>query len=134
MGKRLWFFLVCLVCLAGCQTPDDNIPYRKINFTVSIPSTGLVNVGGYEYFTGGVNGIVVYRFDMQTFLAYDRACPHDWQRGGRVEVVQSAYLSDSLCGSMFTILDGMPLSGPAETPLRMYQTFMPDEFTLRVFN
>ena len=38
------------------------------------------------------------------------------------------------CGSMFNILDGMPLSGPAETPLRMYQTFMPDEFTLRVFN
>ncbi|MBO7624751.1 MAG: hypothetical protein J6S82_05535 [Bacteroidales bacterium] len=134
MGKRLWLFLVCLVCLAGCQTPDDNIPYRKINFTVSIPSTGLVNVGGHEYFTGGVNGIVVYRFDMQTFLAYDRACPHDWQRGGRVEVVQSAYLYDSLCGSMFKILYGMPLSGTAETPLRMYQTYMPDEFTLRVFN
>ncbi len=130
----MWILSLSVLFLNSCKTPEDNIPYRKINFTVSIPSTGLVNVGGHEYFTGGVNGIVVYRFDMGTFLAYDRACPHDWDKGGRVEVVNSAYLYDSLCGSMFNILDGMPISGPAETPLRMYQTFMPDEFTLRVFN
>lgn len=132
--RRLVSLLGLLLMVTACDRTEDDIPYRKINFTVSIPSTALINVGGYEYFTGGVNGIVVYRFDMNTFMAYDRACPHDWRQGGRVQMVNSAYLYDSLCGSMFNILDGMPLSGPAKTPLRMYQTFMPDEFTLRVYN
>ena len=132
--KRTMLFGALLLLLTTCRTPEDTIPYKRIHFNVSIPSTDLINVGGYEYFTGGVSGIVVYRFDMNTFLAYDRACPYDWDKGGRVDVVNSIYLYDSLCSSMFNILDGSPISGPAETPLRMYQTFMEDEFTLRVYN
>lgn len=131
---RLLLFLPLLFGPVGCKTPENTIPYRKIHFTVSVPSTDLINVGGYAYFTGGVQGVVVYRFDMQTFLAYDRACPHDWDKGGRVKMINSVYLYDSLCGSMFNILDGAPVSGPAETPLRAYQTYLESEFSLRVFN
>ena len=135
--KGLRLLLLCVFLMLGavsCKSPESTIPYRKIHFTVSVPSTDLINVGGYEYFTGGVQGVVVYRFDMHTFLAYDRACPHDWDKGGRVKMINSVYLYDSLCGSMFNILDGAPVSGPAETPLKAYQTYLEDEFTLRVFN
>lgn len=132
--KKTLLFSAVLLSVMSCRTPEDTIPYKRIHFSVSIPSTNLINVGGYEYFTGGVSGIVVYRFDMNTFLAYDLACPYDWEKGGSVRVENSIYLYDSLCGSIFNILDGSPVAGPAETPLRMYQTFMEDEFTLRVYN
>lgn len=134
IGKTVLFGIL-LLSLSTCKTPEDTIPYKRIHFNVSIPSTDLINVGGYEYFTGGVSGIVVYRFDMNEFVAFDRACPYDWEDGGRVSVVEGTFfLYDSLCGTTYEILTGTPFSGPGEAPLRKYNTFMEDEFTLRVYN
>ncbi len=132
--KKILLCSALLCLLFACDTPNDDIPYRKVGFMVNIASTNLSYVGGYEYFTGGVKGIVVYRGDMNTFYAYDRACPHDWRDGGRVEMVESFYLCDSLCGSKFLILDGSPVSGPAEAPLHRYNAELTDDFTLRVYN
>lgn len=133
MKKITWIGLLFFL-MVGCEPKNTQIPYRKVSFTVPIFSTQLNYVGGYEYFTGGVSGIVVYRYDVNGFLAYDRACPHDWEEGGRVEVINSIFLYDSLCGSMFNILDGSPISGPAEDFLRSYYTYSEDEFNLRVYN
>ena len=133
MRKTLLTGLLLLL-LAACGDQQPEIPYRKVRFTVSIPSTNLNYVGGYEYFTGGVSGVVVYRYDIANFMAFDRACPHDWEEGGRVEVVNSIFLYDSLCGSMFNILDGTPVGGPSKGSLRPYNAVMEDDFMLRVFN
>ena len=129
---KILLFLSLLAC--SCDNTPEEIPYRKLRFNVPIAATRLNDVGGYEYFTGGISGVVIYRFDMYTFYAYDRACPHDWKEGGKVEMVNSIFLYDSLCGSMFNVLDGSPISGPAESPLRPYSTLLEDEFTLRVYN
>ena len=134
MMKTKCLILFMAFFVLACESQQPEIPYRKVRFNVSIPSTQLNYVGGYEYFTGGVSGIVVYRSDMNSYLAYDRACPHDWQDGGRVEVINSIFLYDSLCGSMFNILDGSPIGGPATGFLRPYSTYVEDEFTLRVYN
>ena len=126
-------FFLCF-CFMACETEITDIPYRDVNFTVSINSTNLIHTGGYEYFTGGISGIVIYRFDINTFYAYDRACPYDWEDGGRVSVID-LMLYDSLCGSSFNLLNGYPYEGSkAEQPLRQYQTTLIDDFTLQVYN
>lgn len=132
--KRLSIVMVLCGCFTTCRTPYDDIPIRDVNFTISIDATNLIHTGGYEYFTGGISGIVIYRFDISTFYAYDRACPYDWADGGCVSVVELT-LYDSLCGSSFNILNGYPYSGSkAEHPLRQYQTRLIDDYTLQVYN
>ena len=42
-------------------------------------------------------------------------------------------LVDSLCGSLYNILDGTVISGPAKWPLREYRTRY-DGYQLRVYN
>ncbi len=132
--KKLRLIIVIALILSACNTTNTSIPIRHVNFTVAINSTNLIHVGGHEYFTGGISGIVVYRFDMTTFYAYDRACPYDWEDGGRVSVV-GATLYDSLCGSSFNILNGYPYSNSkAALPLRQYQTTLINDFTLQIYN
>ncbi|MGI6292398.1 MAG: Rieske (2Fe-2S) protein [Bacteroidales bacterium] len=132
--RKLGAVIGISLLMNACDMQNTTIPIRHVNFTVSINSTNLIHVGGHEYFTGGISGIVVYRFDMTTFYAYDRACPYDWEEGGRVSVVNST-LYDSLCGSSFNILNGYPYSNSkAELPLRHYQATLIDDFTLQVYN
>lgn len=126
--------ILLITCFISCETPYNDIPIRDVNFTVSIDASRLIHTGGYEYFTGGVSGIVIYRFDINTFYAYDRACPYDWEDGGRVSVVDLV-LYDSLCGSSFNILNGYPYSGSkSEHPLRPYKTQLINDYTLHVYN
>ncbi|MDD3280601.1 MAG: hypothetical protein PHC83_03410 [Bacteroidales bacterium] len=132
--RKLGYLTSICMCMAACDTQPSTIPIRNVNFTVSINTTKLVHIGGYEYFTGGISGIIIYRFDMTTFYAYDRACPYDWEKGGRVSVVDLK-LHDSLCKSTFNLLNGYPYSGSkAEQPLRQYQATLIDDITLQVYN
>jgi hypothetical protein len=131
---------VFLFLVLGCFSCKDNyngtVPYRKVSFNVSLNTGNIVHVGGCEYYSGGVNGIVVYRVDMVNFVAYDRACPYDWDYNGYV-VYHSPSLSLQCekCGSAFSILDGYPLDGSVATsPLRSYLCRMIDDFTLHISN
>ncbi len=136
MKKHL--LLTSLFCLILCSCKHNNqvIPYMRVNFTLNTTSTDLIHIGGYEYVTGGVSGIFIYRSDVLTFHAYDRACPYDWENGGRVEVdsTNNFILIDYNCGSKFNILDGYPLSGKAEEPLQAYNAQLIDDIYLRVYN
>ena len=76
--KRLSIVMVLCSCFTTCRTPYDDIPIRDVNFTISINATNLIHTGGYEYFTGGISGIVIYRFDISTLYAYDSSCYYDW--------------------------------------------------------
>jgi hypothetical protein len=103
--------------------PNDVMYYR------------LNTYGGYEYFTGGVSGIVVYRLDEWTFMAYDRSCTYDWEDNTSWIWVHpnGIMLIDSVCGSTYNILDGNVISGPAIWPLYSYKTRY-DGVQLRVYN
>lgn len=126
--KKLALILMTFVMLLSCDNYNHpTIPYRKVDFTIypnDVTYYKLNTYGGYEYFTGGVNGIIVYRLDEWTFYAYDRACSYDWtDNGSWIKMHPNGImLIDSLCGSIFNILDGNVLSGPAHQPLRRYNT------------
>lgn len=130
--------LLLLLCSACNTTYHPSIPYKKVDFTIypnDVMYYKLNTYGGYEYFTGGVSGIVVYRLDEWTFKAYDRSCSFDWEEPDSWIWVHPSgiMLVDSVCGSVFNILDGTVISGPARHPLREYNTRY-DGVSLRVYS
>lgn len=137
--KKILCIVSFLLLLSGCNNNyHPTIPYKNVDFVIypnDVMYYRLNTYGGYEYFTGGVNGIVVYRLDEWTFYAYDRACPYDWEEKESWLVMHPSglMLIDSLCGSMFNILDGTVVSGPARWPLRQYHTRF-DGQRLRIFS
>ena len=131
--------LMSLLLLMSCKDINHpTIPYKKVDFIIypnDVMYYKLNTYGGYEYFTGGVNGIVVYRLDEWSFYAFDRACSYDWENPDSWLWVHPSgiMLIDSCCGSVFNILDGSVISGPARYPLRQYYTRY-DGWQLRVYN
>lgn len=136
VGILICLILPLLVCCDKYRHPT--IPYAHVDFFIYPNDAGyhrLNTSGGYEYFTGGVSGIIVYRLDNMTFYAYDRACPYDWEEAGSWLWVDPSGLLmvDSLCGSTFNILDGSVVKGPAIYPARKYNTRF-DGMRLRVYS
>lgn len=142
MVKRRIIVVALLVSMLLIMSCDDinhpTIPYKKVDFTIypnDVMYYRLNTYGGYEYFTGGVNGIVVYRLDEWSFYAFDRACSYDWENPDSWLWMHpnGIMLIDSCCGSVFNILDGSVVSGPARYELRQYYTRY-DGWQLRVYN
>ena len=130
--KKIWkftfFILTIAVLFVRCGGYEhETIPNVRVNFTIYPDDVTYYNlnfIGGYEYFTGGVAGIIVYRIDMSTFIAFDRACPYDWEEPEAWLWVEESGLTicDQHCGSRFNILDGSVINGPARFPLKYYKT------------
>ena len=141
--KRKFLFTAILMGLLF-TTCDINyhqtIPYKKVDFTIYFDPLlpdywPLMSYGGYVYVTGGVSGIIVYRVDEWNFVAYDRSCSFDWEEEGSWVKMHpnGIMLIDSMCGSLYNILDGSVIDGPAKWPLREYRTRF-DGYQLRVYN
>lgn len=139
MRKLIAICLLTVLVFTACDNINHpTIPYRKVDFTIypnDVMYYRLNTYGGYEYFTGGIGGIIVFRLDEWTFKAYDRSCSFDWEETGSWIWMHPSgiMLVDSLCGSVYNILDGTVISGPARWPLREYHTRY-DGVRLRVYN
>lgn len=139
MKKAIYILVVALLCVS-CKGryEHETIPNVDLRFTIYPNSPNYYNLnyyGGYEYFTGGVAGVIVYRLDETTFFAYDRACPYDWEDPDSwLWVDESGILIvDSCCGAKFSILDGTPVAGPTSLSLKHYQCLY-DGASLVVYN
>jgi len=129
--------ICCMVLSASCKRQPTPVPIANVNFTTNITASGLVHIGGHAYFTGAIQGLVVYRVDMTTFCAYDRACSYDWQNGGYVSINDSNcfQLICGRCGSTYNILNGYPVGKTeADAPLRQYKATLIDDVNLRIYN
>ncbi len=122
-------FLITLLLLTISCNPDlvdDPIP-RKIFPDIIITLTNypaLLSDGGYILINdGGVRGIILYRKNSTTYLAFERNCtfqPND--ACATVDVhVSTLFMQDTCCGSSFNF-DGTPSGGPAWRPLQQYET------------
>jgi nitrite reductase/ring-hydroxylating ferredoxin subunit len=123
-----YIFLGALFCLATtCERNDNPLPKVYVNFYIYPDEVGHLDlnyIGGHEYLTGGVSGIVVFRIGYWEFSAFDRACPHDWDDLDSWINVEAdgITLKCQKCNSLFNILDGSVISGPSKFPLRQYYT------------
>jgi nitrite reductase/ring-hydroxylating ferredoxin subunit len=125
--KLIGCFLLLLA--AGCGKEDNHpeIPDVPVSFAIDPNSTEyneISHIGGWIYLTGGYNGILVYRSEMTVFMAYDRACPYDFQENNARIVVEVSGITCAcpVCGSKYIITDGTPFEGPSRYMLKQYRT------------
>jgi hypothetical protein len=138
--KYLFFSLCVILCLFfACKKKNkDPIPEAYISFYLNISSTlylNLATVGGWEYITGGYKGIVIYRKSSEEFIAFERACPNDWEIDSAFVSVEPSglILKCKSCSSEYLILDGSIVKGPTSIPLKQYKTSF-DGQTLHIYN
>ncbi|MCW5912277.1 MAG: hypothetical protein KIT62_14500 [Cyclobacteriaceae bacterium] len=122
---------VLLVMLSGCgrELTDDFIPivsFPDIILNLSLPENNSLQVdGGYRQLSsGGVRGIIVYRVNSSTYMAYERNCSFRPNEAcATVDVHTSGlFMLDACCNSSFSFTDGNPTGGPAWRPLNRYRT------------
>lgn len=134
--------LIATVFLApsGCRNADNQVPYVLVDITLllDLPSfTALTTPGGSEEITGGSMGIVVYRINLQDFAAFDRHCTHNVNDFCRIQTDEETGVTAvcECCASVFSIIDGTPIEGPAARSLLRYNTtFNGNTNQLRIFN
>ena len=133
-NKFTIFLSVLIIILfwgSGCKkektsTSNSNeIPVVAFNFSINPNSTEYIelnNPGGSVPLTGGYLGIIVYRVSVNEFVAFERACPYDWNvNNSRVTVDKSGIMAECpTCKSKFILLDGSVFSGPSKYPLKQY--------------
>src|SRR5688572_32609450 len=95
--KNIKIVLAVVICIlaVACKkkaTPvqDNGVPYTPVNIVI-YPNDPLnfklQAPGGWMYFSGGVNGIIVYRKTTTEFVALDRTSTYDPDNfDARVEV------------------------------------------------
>jgi len=136
----LLLLLLSFVLLPSCRDEDDQrIPYTYVDFSIALNSyefRDLNVVGGWVYVTGGYRGIILYH-GSEGYIAYERACPYDFEKEGAVVEVDETglFAVDPLCGSEFYLIDGYGAvrKGPAVRPLKTYRTSV-DNGYLYVYN
>ncbi|HCC71111.1 MAG TPA: hypothetical protein DEQ09_08185 [Bacteroidales bacterium] len=77
------------------------------------------------------NGIIVYRSQVDEFIALDRTCPYDYVLdGSSIAVnVDGIYAECPVCNSTYALPSfGTPISGPSKYPLKMYRTSFTGRF------
>ena len=121
-------FLVALILIFSCDKKNDQgegiIPNVYVNFTIFPYTIDFIAMGNYAYFNDhGYRGVIVYRMDQDIFYAYERTCPFDAGKDcAQVEVeVSNITVVDSCCMSVYSLLDGSPITGPSTLPLKRYR-------------
>ena len=117
--------LIALVLL-GCEIEVDNFPQVDVNLNLYINNPEFFNIetpGGWIYLNGGVAGILLYRKNLDEFIAYDRASTYDPIADCAITVdSDNIILKDPCSESQFLITDGSVMQGPANQALKRYNT------------
>lgn len=128
-NKLLFCLALFLLLSVSCDRENScNVPFGITNFQIEPNTayyTGLNNVGGYMYFTGGHCGVIVVRTAYDHFVAYERTCPVDSTTAVEISPSYgSSILECPVCHSCFVVeADGVPLDGSATScPLYQYST------------
>jgi hypothetical protein len=131
--------IILLFCFFSCNTPKDNIPYEPVDITINLNNVeyaDIKSIGGHVMIYGGYKGIVIYKVNRDEYTAFERACPYDpfYCRVDYDSIEEN--LLDTCCGSRFSLIfEGSIINGPAELPLRQYQTYYNSNLSmLRITN
>ena len=136
----IFISLLLFIPVINCKKDKNTqVPYVYVDIYINLdlPSyVGLNSPGGYMYLTGGSRGIILYRFTMEDFLAYDRHCTYDIENeNGRVSIDSTGLLLYCVdCGSQFQILDGSVYKEPATRPLKQYRVSYDGVSNLHIYN
>lgn len=150
-GALVAWLAMAAALFCACPGPDE---YRKVPVPpvqLRIYPYGMDNelapVGNYKLFPNyGYAGIIVYHFTETEYLAYDLACPNDYEYGCKVtyhpellslkcEGCAGCQDCKTGCGTVYNILSGFPEEGYLPNPLHIYSTtWNPATQELLVYN
>ena len=129
---RIKTALITLVTLtlSSCSPnlSDDPIPYipfASVTINTNLPEyTNLRTLGFQAIDDIGVKGVIVYRINSSTYVAYERNCSYKPLDACATVGVDASnlYMIDYCCSSKFEFATGNPIGGPAWRPLQKYQT------------
>lgn len=128
MDKRAYFIFIAILVLTmvSCSKEEDHpVPYVRIDFSILVHNHNLSNPGMSAQFQGyGYKGLFVYRVSIDEFRAYDRACTMDPHFCTLSILEDNTLLAGAECSeSVYSLLDGYAIEGPANYALREYRTY-----------
>jgi hypothetical protein len=116
----LWLVaFLTLFILQHAANAQTSFPPVTIN--LSYPQFQRLKLdGGYQYIEDvGMQGIILYRLDENTYIAFERKCTIDDHDPVSVD---GSGLFMKGCNSTFSFSDGYPTGGPATRQLLKYRT------------
>ena len=140
MFKRV--FLVSLFLLGiivGCKknspAATTGVPNVAVSASIDVDNalyTALLNTGGWEYVTGGYDGLLVFcNSPTPTYLAFDRACPYDCETNSKAIIqVQAGNITAKcpVCGTTYSLYSGTVTKGPGSIALKQYSATYNDPY------
>ena len=134
--KKVYLLIICM--LISCDNENYNFPQVDVNLFLYTNNPEFFDVeipGGWMYLNGGVGGILLYRKNLDEFIAYDRASTFNPTSKCQVNVDEqdNIIINDPCSESQFLITDGSVIQGPANQPLKRYNTIY-DGNNLSIFN
>ncbi len=139
------FFVLFLLILSACKKDEELLPPAYVDFQIYVNQaqfSDLHAIGnsmilkeedviGRNY---AKHGVIVYRFSEDEFKAFDARCTYEPKEQHRLEITDDYVVARCTdCGSEFILVYGAPSKGPANMPLREYNTYFSGSI-LRVFN
>lgn len=116
----------------GCKkesTPTNSgVPNVLVSANINVSNglyAALQNVGGWEYVSGGYDGILVFCNGPGTYLAFDMGCPYDCETNTKAVIqVQTGAITAKcpVCGTTYSIYSGAVTKGPGSIALKQYST------------
>lgn len=125
--KIIFLLLITIISCFSCRKNSSfipDIPVQLVLNTLDPQYQNLNGIGGWSYVEGGSRGIIVFRSDFNEFKAYDRHCSYEPEKScAQVSIKDNNLLAeDSCCASVFQLIDGLPIDGPATRGLQQYNT------------
>jgi hypothetical protein len=125
--KITGLLIILFTAACGKENNRPEIPDVPVSFVINPNTTEyneLSHIDGWIYLTGGYNGILVYRATLTDFVAFERACPWDFQNDTARVLVEPSGITCAcpVCGSKYIMTDGTPFEGPSQMILKQYQT------------
>ena len=121
-NRKLVTFLITimLAILLLPQFSAAQTSFPPVTINLSYPQYQRLKLdGGHQYIEDvGMQGIILYRADENTYIAFERLCS---SQGEPVSVDGSGLFMKG-CDSTFSFSDGYPTGGPATRPLLKYRT------------
>ncbi len=142
---NLRFFLIpIIVLLIFVRCDDDETPFPNVSVNVILSldtQLGNMLVDTYKFIDGhGIAGLIIYRKEQNTFLAFDRACRYEASKNCAVDDDDefAGVLDCPCCDSEYWMtgldLAGSIKQGPTKSPLKQYNCYFDGINTVRVTN
>jgi hypothetical protein len=137
-SQLLWFILTPFVLMqARCDDPSQYIPYVPVDFEINVDLPSYIDLSvpsGHLLVSGGSQGIILYRYTLDQFVALDRHATADIEAACQVQIAEDGLmLLDPCSDAQWLIIDGSVVSGDVSLPLHKYATTWNPPI-LRVYN